>query len=87
MRGRHPMASVTIAARSALSAGPAQAHSLRGAGGALGGFNLIAIPVVQKELKLDDDQVKKAKAVSARMSQRFQLGRWGKLKGLRPRTG
>jgi len=55
----------------------------RGAGAALGGFNLITVPAVQKELKLDDAQVKKADALAERMKQRFGVDR-AKLKGLSP---
>jgi len=68
----------------ALIAGPAGAgqQEPRGAGLALGGFHLLGLPVVQKELKLDDDQAKKANDLAARMNQRFQVD-MGKLKGLK----
>ena len=56
-------------------------EGLRGPGGAIGGFHLIAMPAIQKELQLDDSQVAKAKAVADRMNARFQQD-MSKLKGL-----
>jgi len=56
-------------------------EGLRGSGGYIGGFNMIAIPAIQKELQLDDNQVAKVKAVAERMTDRFQQD-MSKLKGL-----
>lgn len=52
--------------------GPEGQPTARGAGGALGGFHLIATPAVQKELNLDANQVEKARAASERMGARFE---------------
>ena len=56
-------------------------NGLRGPGGAIGGFHLIAMPAVQQELQLNDVQVAKARAVAARMNARFEQD-MGKMKGL-----
>lgn len=59
---------------------PAQTE-LRGPGPTIGGFHLITMPAVQRELKLDEGQVAKAQKVAERMNARFNQD-MGKMKGL-----
>ena len=56
-------------------------EGLRGPGGAIGGFHLITMPAIQRELQLDDRQVARAREVASRMNARFQQD-IGKLQGL-----
>ena len=56
-------------------------EGLRGPGGAIGGFHMIAMPAIQRELGMNESQVEKSKAVAQRMNSRFQQD-MGKLKGL-----
>ncbi len=56
-------------------AGPAMAQGRGGYGGEGGGANLIGNPGIQKELKLDDDQVKKAREVAQDFTARMQDAR------------
>lgn len=59
---------------------PGQA-SLRGPGGAIGGFHLIMMPAVQQELRMDEAQQGKARAVADRMNARY-IQDMKKLEGL-----
>ncbi len=75
-------ASLLAVALLASGASPARAQTgLRGPGGAIGGFHLIAMPAVQQELQLNEGQVAKAKGVATRMNARFEQD-MGKMKGL-----
>ena len=56
-------------------------EGLRGPGGAIGGFHLIAMPAIQQELGLSESQVEKSKTVAQRMNSRFEQD-MGKLRGL-----
>ena len=56
-------------------------EGLRGPGGAIGGFHLITMPAIQRELQLDERQIARAKEVASRMNARFQQD-IGKLQGL-----
>lgn len=63
---------------------PAQSQSpigMRGPGPAIGGFHLITMPAVQRDLKLNEGQVAKAQQVAQKMNARFNQD-MGKLKGL-----
>ena len=61
---------------------PARAQEgLRGPGGAIGGFHLIAMPAIQQDLGLTESQVARSKDVARRMNARFQHD-MGKLNGL-----
>ena len=53
----------------------------RGSGGFIGGFNLVEMPAVQDELKMDDSQRAASKKVAERMKARFGQD-MNKLKGL-----
>ncbi len=58
-------------------------EGLRGPGAAIGGFHLITMPAIQRELGLDENQAAKAKGVADRMNARFGQD-MNKLKGLNP---
>ena len=61
---------------------PAAAQEgLRGPGGAIGGFHLIAMPAIQQELGMSESQVERSGAVAQRMNARFQQD-MSKLEGL-----
>ena len=53
----------------------------RGSGGYIGGFNMIAMPAVQRELNLDEGQKTRAGTVAEQMKSRYEQD-MGKLKGL-----
>ena len=69
-------------ALAAAAPAPAQ-EGLRGSGGFIGGFNLVEMPAIQDELKMDDAQRQQARKVAERMKARFAQD-IGKLKGLNP---
>ena len=55
--------------------------NLRGPGGAIGGFHLLTMPAIQRELQMDDTQITRAREMAGRMNSRFQQD-MGKMKGL-----